>query len=171
MTIGATLKVKGYVQWDLCRKGFSLDHGEGPNLITTAGLEWIAQRLSSDVGTADDMQYIRAGDGDAAPALTDEDIQGTLWKYMQCGDGASDPEGDQGGTGLNPGLPSTVLWRARFTYDSAVDANLVIREMALCTAIDDSGVCLARFLTGAQGIQGYVDGDEIVVVWVITIGG
>ena len=171
MKIGVRVKVEGYVQWDLIRNGFSVAHGEGPNLVTTSGLTWIAERITSAVSGADDMQYIRAGDSDINPALDQDDIQGNLWKSQVCGNDGGDPAGEPGGTGINDGDPNTALWRAKFTYDADADSPDIIREMALCTAADDSGVCIARFLTGPEGIRGYVDGDSIVVVWALTIGG
>lgn len=169
---GVRLKVSGYVQWCLVRNDFVIDRGEGPNLVTTSGLNWIAQRISGDTLSTDDMQYIKAGTSDQDPALTDTDIVGTLFKGQVCGDGGGDPAGDQGGQGINPGEPNTILWRAKFVYDADVDTYQIIREMVLSTHITaPAGVCMARFLTGPQGIRGYVDGDSIVVVWALTIGG
>jgi hypothetical protein len=171
---GAVVPVKGYVQWDLVRNGFSLTHGEGPNLVTQCGLDWIADRISNigDSSPGDDMQYIKAGTSDKDTAMTDVDIDGTLWMAQVCGNDGGDPAGEPGGTGINPGEANTVLWRAKLTYDADVHSALIVREMVLGTTNVKDALpnILARFLTGPEGIRGYVDGDSIVVVWALTIG-
>ena len=172
MPAGAKLRVAGYVRWDHCRNGLSLQHGEGSNLITTCGLAWLAAALAGAPGTADPMQYIKAGDSTTSPSMSDDEILGDLFKGMLCDDGG-DNAGDQGGTGLNDGELNTILWRARFVYDDSADPNdFIINEMVLATHITKGdGTILARFLTGPQGIRGYVNADEIVVAWALTIGG
>lgn len=171
MSRGALVKVSGYVHWALVRNGFAIDFGEGSNLVTQSGLDWIAERIAYGYASVIPMQYIKAGTSDADPVMGDDDIIGTLWMAQQCGNDGGQAGGEVGGVGINPGASNTILWRAKLTYDADVHSALIVREMVLgTTATKGTGTILARFLTGPEGIRGYVDGDSIVVVWVLTIG-
>ena len=143
----ATLTVTGHVTIEQIRDGRVIDTREGPNLVVTVGLAWLAGALSGDVASPETMKYIAVGTGSTAAA---------------AGDTALGTEVESRATGTQSRVTTTVT---NDTYQCVgtieFTGSHALREVGLFSA-NSSGTMAARQVYDALNVTA---DDTLQVTW------
>lgn len=144
------IKAKGIVSFDLTHEDGSVEHFESENMVVTAGLGVITNRLSGLGGTA--MTHMGVGSSSTAAATAQTDLQTAV--------------------GARVGLSSTTRVTTTVTNDAVQYAATfgpgvstgTLVEAGLFDAVS-AGSMLARTVFGAITKAA---GDSLTITWKIT---
>ena len=139
------MRLRGYVEYQVSRKGKVLRRGRGANLVTTLGVNLAASNFEADSGVR--ITHAALGDGNATPTAADtalaSEIAGS--RVAKTSDTVTDNE-------------------IAFVFQWTAGGNWDMSEVGLFTA-SVGGSLIARFLTELFNLQ---SGDVVDLTWTLA---
>lgn len=152
-TTKESLTPHGYVTVSVVRDGHEIYHHEDHNLITNAGIDFIAGQIGGAGGTAT-AQYIGLSSDATAPAATDTGLTGEI---------------TGGGLARALGTYDHTSGTDTFTIESTFTASAThnnVQKAGLFNAASD-GTMVAENVLGSPVTL--ASGDSLTVTWTITL--
>ena len=152
---GETMKPTGYVTVSVVRDGSEIYHNEQHNLITSAGMDFIAVQLgqTSGLGT-NGANYIALSSDGTAPSAADTTLAGEI-----ATNGLTRAQGAYAHTA------GTDNWTISKTF-TATGSFTSVQKAGLFTA-SSSGTMMAENTFASVNLA---NGDQLTITWTIDLG-
>ena len=151
------LAVKGWVDMEVVRDGEVVYYYQGPNIITSAGIDFISAQLSGSGGTTT-AKYIALSTNAATPGIGDTAVADEI--TTAAGLGLERAAGTYSHTAAD------ATFAVEHTFTAAGTTEGVQLAGLFATASEDTAPLVAENTFSSVNL---ISGDQITITWTITI--